>query len=356
MRILMFGRGVIATIYGRVLHAAGHDVEFYVRPGRALEYGDEVQLDWIDGRRKPLGRRVREAFRTPFRESLEPDEGFDLIVLSVGHQRVAEAAAFLAPRIGDATVLVFGNLWEEPLTAVAPLPADQVVFGFPQAGGGFREDGLLWGGMLPSVIIGTTDTSPTRREQDVFTAFQQAGLAVRQEKDMRGWLRLHFIADAGLFAQAVRSGSLANMIGDRRAFRDAFLTTRELLPVLEARGVDLRRHRSAMLPYRLPRLVSTTFGWATALIPIARRSLEGHTDPHAAEARAVIQDTLHEAHRLGIPTPRLWERAIAAGGFAVAGVDFGLRTETARNPSDGRGEATRQDHPDGLSSGKTLSG
>ena len=35
MRILMFGRGVIATIYGRVLHAAGHDVEFYVRPGRA---------------------------------------------------------------------------------------------------------------------------------------------------------------------------------------------------------------------------------------------------------------------------------------------------------------------------------
>ena len=63
MRILMFGRGVIATIYGRVLHAAGHDVEFYVRPGRAAEYGQEVTLDWIDGRRKPLGRRVRESFR-----------------------------------------------------------------------------------------------------------------------------------------------------------------------------------------------------------------------------------------------------------------------------------------------------
>jgi len=31
MRILMFGRGGISTIYGRVLAAAGHDVEFYVR-------------------------------------------------------------------------------------------------------------------------------------------------------------------------------------------------------------------------------------------------------------------------------------------------------------------------------------
>jgi 2-dehydropantoate 2-reductase len=305
MRILMFGRGVIATIYGRVLHAAGHDVEFYVRPGRAAVYGDVVRLDWIDGRRKPFGRRVRESFRTPLRESIDLGDGFDLIVLSVGHHRLAEAAAFLAPRLGTATVLVFGNLWEDPLTAVAPLPADRLVFGFPQAGGGFGEDGVLWGAMLPSVIIGTTDASPSRREQEVLMAFRQAGLAVRQEKDMRGWLWLHFIADAGMFAQGMRSGSLANMIGDRRALRDAFLTTRELLPVLEARGVDLRRHRSAMLPYRLPRLVAAAFGWATALIPIAQRSLAAHTDPHATEARAVLEDTLREARRLSIPTPRL---------------------------------------------------
>jgi len=305
MRILMFGRGVIATIYGRVLHAAGHDVEFYVRPGRAAEYGDEVQLDWIDGRHKPVGRRVRESFRTPLRESIDPGDGFDLIVLSVGHHRLAEAAAFLTPRLGTATVLVFGNVWEEPLTAVAPLPTDRLVFGFPQAGGGFGDDGVLWGGMLPSVIIGTTGASPSQREKQVLTAFRQAGLAVRQERDMRGWLWLHFIADAGMFSQGVRSGSLAKMIGDRRAFREAFLTTRELLPLLEARGVDLRRHRTAMLPYRLPRLVAAVSGWATTLIPIAQRSLAAHTDPDAPEARAVLEDTLREARRLSIPTPRL---------------------------------------------------
>lgn len=305
MRILMFGRGVIATIYGRVLSAAGHDVEFYVRPGRAADYGDEVQLDWIDGRRKPFGRRVREPFHATLRESLDPGDGFDLIVLSVGHHRLAEAAAFLAPRLGTATVLVFGNLWEEPLAAVAPIPADRLVFGFPQAGGGFRDDGVLWGAMLASVVIGTTHASPTRPEREVIAAFGQAGLAVRQEEDMRGWLWLHFIADAGMFAQAMRSGSLANMIGDRLAFRNAFMATRELLPVLEARGIDLRRHQGAMLPYRLPFVVAAASGWATRLVPIAQRSLAAHTDPHATEARAVLEDTLREARRLGVPTPRL---------------------------------------------------
>ena len=305
MRVLMFGRGAIATIYGRVLHDAGHDVEFYVRPGRAAEYGDDVRIDLIDARNGSLGRKVSVSFRTSLRESLAAEDGFDLIVLSVGHHRLAEAAAFLAPRLGGATVLVFGNVWEEPLAAVAPLPADQVVFGFPMAGGGFAGDGVLHAALFRSVTIGTAAASPSRRELDVSTAFRQAGLTVRSEKDMRGWLWLHFISDAGMFAQGVRSGSLAKMIGDRRAFRDAFLTTRELLPVLEARGIDLRRYRGGLLPYRLPGVVSTVTAWATSLFPIARVSLAAHTDPTAAESRAVLEGTLREARRLGISTPRL---------------------------------------------------
>ncbi len=300
----MFGRGVIATMYGRALRAAGHDVEFYVRPGRAEEYGSVVRVDVVDARRG-LGRRVRETFRTPLRESVAPEDGFDLVVLSVAHHRLAEAAAFLAPRVGEATVLVFGNVWEEPLAAVAPLPADQVVFGFPQGGGGFGDDGVLHGALMRSVVLGTAGASPSARELDVARAFRQANFSVRRETDMRGWLWLHFVADAGMFAQAVRRGGLATMIGDRRALRDAFLTSRELLPVLRARGVDLRRHRRALLPYRLPRLVGLTSAWATALLPVAQVSLAMHTDPDTPEARAVLADTAREARRLGIPAPRL---------------------------------------------------
>ena len=305
MRVLMFGRGTIATIYGRALQVAGHDVDFYVRPGRAAEYGEEVRMELIDGRRGPLGKRVHESFHTSLRESLAPEDGYDLIVLSVAHHRLSEAATYLAPRIGTATVLVFGNIWEEPLAAIAPLPADQVVFGFPVAGGGFANDGVLHAGLFRSVIIGRAGASPNRRELDVRSAFRQARLAVRFEKDIRGFLWLHFASDAGMFAQAVRSGSLADMIGDRRAFRDAFLTSRELLPLLQARDVDLRQHPGGLLPYRLPRLLAVISAWASTLIPLARVSLAAHTDPNAPEPLAVLEDTLREAHRRGIPVPRL---------------------------------------------------
>ena len=305
MKILMFGRGVIASIYGQAMAAAGHDVEFYVRPGRAAEYGSDLQFDVMDARRRTRDRRARGSVALSLRETLEPTDGFDLIILSVGHHRLAEAAAFLAPRIGRATVLVFGNVWKEAEAAVAPLPIDQVVFGFPLGGGGFGPTGLLTGALLRSVIIGRAGDTASARELAVHALFAQAGFTVREEADLRGWLLIHFVADAGMFSQGARGGALASMIGDRRAFKEALLTGRELLPVLWARGVDPRRHRRTLLPLRLPTLVSAAMALATARVAMAQVSLAAHTDPYAPEAVAILRDAHGEAQRLGIPVPRL---------------------------------------------------
>ena len=111
MKILMFGRGVIAVAYGWALEQAGHKVEFYVRPGRAEEYGATIDLELVDARRRLRGRRITEKWPVRYRESLEPDHGFDLIVVSVQHYSFAEATSFLGPRAGRATVLAFNNLW-----------------------------------------------------------------------------------------------------------------------------------------------------------------------------------------------------------------------------------------------------
>ena len=305
MRILMFGRGTISTIYGKALQDVGHHVEFYVRPGRTTEYGNTLQMDVIDTRRKCRDQHVRDVFQTTLREDLSIDDGFDLIIISVGHHRLTSAIEFLASRIGNATVLVFGNVWEETIDVILPLPAEQVVFGFPQAGGGFDKDGVLHGALFGSVIVGQAGNASTSRELAVGTLFSGAGFKVREQPDMRGWLYIHFVSDAGMFAQAVRSGSMAHMIGDRTAFRHALLTSRQILPLLEARGVDLRKHRRALLPARLPGPVSVAMAIATKRVPIARVSLAAHTDPDAAEPRAVLRDTFQTARRLNVPVPLL---------------------------------------------------
>lgn len=317
MKILMFGRGVIATVYGWALERAGHDVEFYVRPGRAAAYGQAVDLDLLDARRRVWGQRVVSKWPVRYREAPEPDHDFDLVVLSVPHHRLSQAAAFLAPRVGDATVLVFGNIWDEPQAAIGALPLDQVAWGFPQAGGGFDEDRVLRATLLPSVVFGTLGQPPTAREHAVRQAFRQAGFRLQERGDFRGWLWIHFISDAGLHAQGLRLGSMAELVGATGALREAMLTSRELLPLLEARGVDLRRHRGGVLPFRAPSwLTAPTLAWVLRHFPPARVNFEAHSDPAAEEPRVICRDTLAEARRSGVQVPRL---EAAAPSFAREG-------------------------------------
>jgi 2-dehydropantoate 2-reductase len=304
MKILMFGRGVIAVAYGWALERAGHEVEFYVRPGRAAEYGPTIDLELLDARRRLLGRRVTETWPVRYRESLETDHDFDLIVVSVQHYGFAEAVSFLAPRVGRATVLAFNNLWVEPAAAVDALPAGQVAWGFPGAGGGFGDDGVLRAALLPVVFFGTLGEPPSDRARAVRTVFRQAGFRISETTDFRGWLFIHFLQNAGLHTQSLRLGSLAALGGRRHDVREAILATRELLPLAEARGVDLRRHRGDVLPFTVPVWLSApAMAWLFGHYPPMRTVMESHANPE--ELRAVCRDTLAEARRLGVSVPRL---------------------------------------------------
>jgi 2-dehydropantoate 2-reductase len=305
VRILMFGRGVIASVYGWALESAGHHVEYYVRPGRVEMSSHGIELDLVDLRRRPWGEQVRTRIDTPARDSLSPDDGFDLVILSVSHHRLEEAAGFLAPRIGAATVLVFGNAWPDPEAAVAALPRDQVVWGFPGAGGGFQSDGSLRAGLLPSVKLAATDGPATPRGAAVRGAFRDAGIAVRAQPDFAGWLGVHFVADAGVHALGLRLGTMSLLVGNTAGLREALRTSQELLPLLEAKGIDLARHRTATAGIRHPVAVAPALGWVTAHLAPARISLEAHNDPGATEPRAVVRDALAEARRHGIRVPLL---------------------------------------------------
>jgi 2-dehydropantoate 2-reductase len=306
MKILMFGRGVIASAYGWALSRAGHEVEFYVRPGRSAVYGDSINLELLDLHRRPWGERIAESWSVRFREDLTPDDGFDLIVVSVSHHRLAEVAAFLAPRLGNATVLIFSNLWAEPLEAVAPLPADRLAWGFPGAGGGFGKNDVLKATLSPTVTFGTLGQPLTLREQEVRRVFRGAGFKISEQPDMRGWLWIHFAFNAGMHSQGVRLGSLSDLIGAPSDLREALLAARELLPVVEKRGIDLGWHRMAVLPFRVPAgMTATVMSWLISHVKAARTNVEAQADPTAEEPRAICRDALADARRFGVPVPHL---------------------------------------------------
>lgn len=242
MNILMFGRGVINTQYGWALEKAGHNVSFYVRSGRMADYGDTVTLNIYDAR-KSMFKPLNEVWKIKMIEELDADYSYDLIVVSVQHYQLSGVMEVLAGKVGNATVLVFNNFWDEPETMVAKLPKDQIVWGFPRAGGGFGSKGELNGTLFDSFIIGTFGTELTSRAKQVLHHFNAAGFKPVIYKDFRSYLFTHFAFNAALHPENLKSRAGIALPGEMvksRYWKNVILNYEELLPLLKARNVDLK--------------------------------------------------------------------------------------------------------------------
>lgn len=304
MKILIFGRGVISVLYGWALEKAGHRVEFYVRPGRAVQYGPAVRLEIVDARRSINGKQVNENWAINMREELPANHDYDLILVSVQHYHFEGAASFLGPRAGKATVLVFNNLWVEPQQAASPFPVGQLAWGFPGAGGGFGADGVLRGALLGTVTLGTLRTDPTPRELAVRELFSKAGFAIKEQRDFRSFLFVHFALDCAIETEALKAGSLLRAFASGRHRRDSILNVRELVPLLAARSVDLKDQSGKLAPFRLPTwLLGPMMGLAPKLYAPLRVLLASHSNME--ELRSTCRDVLTEARHLGVKLPRL---------------------------------------------------
>jgi 2-dehydropantoate 2-reductase len=293
MKILIFGRGVISTLYAYALEKAGHLVEFYVRPGKIVE---AITLDIYE-----RGKYMNVTWPVKMREELPADHDYELILLSVQHYQFTGAADFLCSRVSRATLLIFNNFWEDPAVAAAGLPQQQLAWGFPMGAGGFDAAGVLKGSLFKRVQFGTFGTAPTARELAVREVFTSAGFKVNEHKDFKAWLAIHFVMNAGLLSQALKAGSLGLMMASAEHSRAAVLNVRELFPVLERRGIKVQGEAGL---FKLPsRLVSWLMRTLIKRNPSFRHSLMNHSNEE--EVKSVCRDVLAEARREGIKVPRL---------------------------------------------------
>ncbi|MCF2572765.1 ketopantoate reductase family protein [Brevibacterium sp. UCMA 11754] len=307
MKILMFGRGVISTLYGWALEKAGNEVDFYVRPGRSADFGSSVDLDIRDGRTSRKGKPVHEEWPITLREDLEPDHDYDLIVVSVNHDQLDAVVDFLSSRVGRATILVFNNIWAEPAAAVAGLPREQIVWGFPGGGGGYSGNSLH-GGFVKSIFLGDIDgSSRTDRHRAVRDLFTTAGFSISEVKDFRSWLWFHFILDAGIMVGWLRMGSFDALVRSRPALQEVVRLVREMIPVLTAKGGTSRLGAAAarfipagIFGFTMQKLLA---GDNVLTDIMVQAQATGHID---FEAQAIYpRDVLADARQLGVKVPRL---------------------------------------------------
>lgn len=302
MKILFLGRGAIGTQYAWAFENAGHTVEFYVREGRKAQYGSDVNLEIWDARRSKKDRLVKEKWPIVTHEEIKENHDYDLIFMSVNPEQVSSVVKYLAPRVGNATVLFFNNFWQDPQSAVQPIPLSQIVFGFPGAGGGF-EGNTLYGGLYKTVQFGTFESEPTKRDLEVRKLFIGAGFKIMVQKDPQSWLWNHFALNAAMEVEVLKSGSFEKVISSPEALTGIGRNMKEIVLVLKAKGSKL--DTLARLVSALPARV---FGFLMSNVVFSPKGMSYALVAHNHfKVGYAVREVIADARKYGIKAPRLYE-------------------------------------------------
>lgn len=305
MKILVYGRGVISSQYAWVFEQAGHEVTFYVRPGRKAEWGETLRLEIHDLRKGLKGNLVSRDWPVTLVEEIPERNDYDLFLVSVNTHQFPAVVEHIASRAGKATVLFFNNIWDEPYRVVAPIPVDQVVWGFPFAGGGFDTGDTLRGGFLGMVALGRDPGVASPREDLVRSLFSQAGIKTSLQKDMKRWLWNHYIVNAAMEGALAKAGSFTKLFESREALREIVLNLRELLPLLRARGT--KPDASCRVLGGLPAgLVAWLFKNVVFKPGSAAYRMIAPAHPPIG---FIAKDVVATAEKLGVAVPRMTELA-----------------------------------------------
>ena len=252
MRILIFGAGVIGSLYGALLAEAGYDVSVYAR-GRRLE--SLIR----NGLLVKSGAMIRKA-PVKVLSSFQPDDCYDFIILAVKENQLHAALKDLRQNSSPTIVTMVNSLetydrWEAICGAGRIIPA------FPGAGGGFDED-VLDAALTPRIIQPTTFGKTDGREKELARILHGAKIPYQIVPDMHAWQLCHLAMVVPIADAYYEAADPEHAGRDAVLMRKTAKQIRDNLNVIAARKIRLSPEK--MQAFRL--LPVPLVGWILSLV------------------------------------------------------------------------------------------
>lgn len=277
MKVLIVGAGVIGTVYGAHLAAAGYDVSVLSHEPRT----GEVRAGGLSACDIGSGKRAgAEAAVMP-----EASGEYDIVLVAVRRDQLASACARLTVLAGRPAIVFFGNNPAGRSAISGDMPGD-VYLGFPGIGG------VMTGGTAEFVCIPQQPTALQEasdpRLTDLESALAGRGFAVQRVADMDGWLAYHAAFIACIAAALYRCGTdPARLAADRATLRLMCRAITEAFAALRADGTAGLPRNLAVLHTRLLRPVAVRY-WARMMrSPMGELCFAAHCRHAEAEMRAL---------------------------------------------------------------------
>lgn len=301
-KILVYGAGVLGSLYAGKLHRAGYDVTLLARGQRLEELKSSGLILMEDGSQR------KEMIPVRITDHLAPEDAYDLIVVIVRNNQLDSVLPVLAANSATPNVLFMVNNAAGPDALVAALGKERVLLGFPGAGGQ-RVDGVVRYRLTRRIVqpttLGELDGSLSKRILQIARALDEAGFPTAVERQMDAWLKTH-VAVVSPVANALymAGGDNYRLARTRDGLILMVRAVKESLHVLRALQVPITPPKFRLLAWiPEPLLVAVMrIGFNT---PQAELVLARHANAARDEMRAVADEFQVLARRFGQPTPAI---------------------------------------------------
>jgi 2-dehydropantoate 2-reductase len=301
MKILIYGAGVMGTLYAARLQDSGQDVSLVARGQRLADLRQHgLVLENMIGGRQTVSR-VR------ITERVNDEDSYDLAIVLMRKNQVATVLPILANCRKIPTILFMHNNAAGPDAMVNALGRGRVLLGFPGAGGTL-ENHVVKYVLVPqqATTLGEVDGQITPRLRQVADVFSNAGFAVQMSPQMDAWLKTHVAFVTSICGALYMSGcdprTLANTPQSMSLMVSAI---REGFAVLHALKVPVRPLKLRWLFEWMPRVVPIIYWRKYFNTPMADYALARHARAAGDEMKAIADEFRTLVRASCVSTPAL---------------------------------------------------
>jgi len=300
MDILVYGAGVIGSVYAARLQQAGYNVSLLARGQRAVS----LRTHGIQLENASTGKKTTTQVAVV--EQLAPTDKYDVVIVTVRLDQLHAILPVLAANHEIPTLLFLLNN-PAGLRQFEELDPQRVVPGFPAVGGVRKGDIVHYIAVrqVPT-MLGEADGHVTPRLRDLAVLFKQAGFTVKLSSDMHAWLKTHAIMDMGIIAAAMMTGKKSALLArSRRNVVMLVQAIREGLLALRALGTPLTPFYLTVLFLWLPRWITVILLQSLLRTRLSGLGIDPHLDDDIEETRQMAREIMTQLHSSPLATPTL---------------------------------------------------
>lgn len=323
-RILVYGVGVIGSVYALRMSKAGMDVSVVARGERLAA----IRASGLVIRHSLLGDE--ESADVAVLEAAPESAAYDLIILALRSGQVESALRALAEARVAGPLAVIGNNLGDLRAQAAIVGGERFLPGFGMIGGYRDGDAIVYlDGRSPKkrdlsslgkTTLGIIDERARPALDSVSRILEEAGLPVTESPDIASWLVYHaalvFPLAGSMYAAG---GDQARYCRTRDAITLGVRACRELFGALSAQGLAMQPKSLKSLA-RMPEWMLVPLLAKRLAGESARVAMFGHANAPGGRDEISRQSAVLDAivRKAGRPMPS-WERLLPC--FGASGAD-----------------------------------